>query len=88
MGRHDRRGGVVSGHQENVRFQLSYLGNERVQILQTLHLAVEVSVLAGSVGRLVMDEEKVVVIEILPKGFHLVAKGMAGGNHFHSRHLS
>ena len=78
---------MVPGHQENVRVQFSDLGDERVQILQTLHLGVEISILSGSIGRLVMDEEKVVVIEVLTQGFHFVAEGSASGNHLHPRHF-
>ena len=77
---------MVSGHQEYVGLQLTNVGDERVQLFEPLHLGVEIAVLACGVGRLVVDEEEVVVIVNLVQGIDLIGKGRAGWNNVHAAH--
>ena len=64
-------------HHEHVGFQGANLWDERVQLLQTLYLGVEIPVLASGVGGLVVDEEEVVIVVVLPQSIDFVAKGAA-----------
>ena len=66
MGCHHGWRGVVSGHHQHIRLQLKYLGYERVQFLQASDLGIEVAVLTGGVGRLIVDEEEIVLVPVGP----------------------
>ena len=65
VGGHLAGGGVVAGDGHHVGAHGHELGDDGVEGLDGRHLGVEVAVLAGGVGRLVVEEEQVVVVPVL-----------------------
>src|SRR5262245_8759173 len=78
---------VIATDDDHVGAERANLGNERVEALERRHLRVEVAVLAGFVGVLVMDEEVVVTVPVLAERGHLVGESGAGLEHFHPDEL-
>ena len=83
VGRHYGRRGMVSGHHEHVRVEFANPGNQGIKLFQCPHLGVKIAVFPGGVGRFVVNEEEVVVLEFLVQGIHFIAEGVAGGNYSH-----
>ena len=72
---HDRRRRVVAADHQHIRLQRNEAGQELVTRLESLDLALEVTVLACGVGVLKVDEEKVVVVPRLAQRVDLVREG-------------
>src|SRR3990170_8941740 len=66
--RHHRRRRVISRHHQHVRPQRQERRQRCVHLLQLRHLAVEVAVIAGGVGVLVMHEEVIEPPPVLAHG--------------------
>ena len=79
--------GVVARHDERVRVQINKLWDELVHLLQRMDLGVEVAVLTGGVGVLVVQVEEVVLLEAAAQGIDLIAERGACGNDIHPANL-
>src|SRR5581483_2329127 len=69
---------MVAGDNEYVRVKGTDLGDLRIQALDHFHFRWKVSIFAGAVGVLVVQEEEVVLVPQAPQGLDLVGKSRTG----------
>ena len=84
-----KRGGrrVVAGDHEHVRREFLQLRKGFVEYLKRRHLRLEVAVFACGVRGLVVDEEEVELIPVLPHRLDLIVERSAGRQHRHAHEL-
>ena len=75
---------MVAGHHQHIRLEGQQFRHAVVEVGDGLLLAREVAVLAGGVGRLVVDEEEVVVVPVLAHGGDLRRERVPCVEHVHA----
>ena len=84
MRRHARRRGVVSGYGHHVRAHVKQARDALVQFLKRTHLSVEIAVLPRRVGRLVVQEEEIVIVPMFGQCVQFGVEVASGGDDGHS----